>query len=171
MFRFLGFRFCFPSSVHASSLPSNTFCTCMLEVFPNTAGHQIVLRRSSREACSIRRSTSSAASPCKTNLSNSKVQLGWEFSPPLPSPGHASAAGRRHFFRNLQGPDAPDASWKKLCCPTWRQDGPKIADMSENRRSWTHLGANFAQHRTGKAPRCHNHPIRLPQNHEKPIKT
>ena len=35
----------------------------------------------------------SAASPCKMNLSNTKF-LGWEFSPPLPSPGHASAAGR-----------------------------------------------------------------------------
>ena len=53
--RFLGFRLCCPSSVHASIFLSHTFCTYSLRVFPNTAGHQIVLRRLLREACSIRR--------------------------------------------------------------------------------------------------------------------
>ena len=51
--RFLGFRLCCPSSVHASIFLSHTFCTYSLRVFPNTAGHQIVLRRLLREACSI----------------------------------------------------------------------------------------------------------------------
>ena len=71
--RFLGFRLCCPSSVHASIFLSHTFCTYSLRVFPNTAGHQIVLRRLLREACSIRRSTSSATAPCKITMSNSKV--------------------------------------------------------------------------------------------------
>ena len=48
--RFLSFRLCCPSSVHASIFLSNTFCTYLLRVFPNTAGHQIVLRRLLREA-------------------------------------------------------------------------------------------------------------------------
>ena len=51
--RFLSFRLCCPSSVHAFIFLSNTFCTYLLKVFPRTAGHQIVLRRSFREACSI----------------------------------------------------------------------------------------------------------------------
>ena len=51
--RFLSFRLCCPSSVHASIFLSNTFCTYSLRVFPNTAGHQIVLRRLLRAACSI----------------------------------------------------------------------------------------------------------------------
>ena len=92
--RFLGFRLCCPSSVHASIFLSHTFCTYSLRVFPNTAGHQIVLRRLLREACSIRRSTSSATAPCKTTMSNSKVQSGWGFPHPYPPRGHASAAGR-----------------------------------------------------------------------------
>ena len=108
--RFLGFRLCCPSSVHASIFLSHTFCTYSLRVFPNTAGHQIVLRRLLREACSIRRSTSSATAPCKTTISNSKVPSGWGFPHPYPPRGHASAAGRRPllFLQAIREP--PDAS-------------------------------------------------------------
>ena len=64
---FLAFRRCCPSPVPATILLSHTFRTSSLRVFPHTAGHQIVLRRLLREACSIRRSTSSATAPCQDN--------------------------------------------------------------------------------------------------------
>ena len=59
--RFLNFRLCCPSygspTVRTHVVVSHTFCTYPLRVFRNTAGHQIVLRRLLREACSIRRAS------------------------------------------------------------------------------------------------------------------
>ena len=128
----------------------------------------------------IRRSTSSATQPCRITMSNSKVQPGWGFPHPYPPPAtppppatserrHAFRAGRlrarleKNYATQLGAKTVP----RSLPEPIFFFLGPILGDF---RPSWAHLGPNFVQHRTGKAPRCFKHPKLGPPHQQKPYK-
>ena len=148
--------------------------------------NQIVLRRLLREACSIRRSTLSATAPCKTTMSNSKVQPGWGFPHPYPPRGHASAAGRpqidpvdprfpiplasgRVLKKNIGpnlAPRRPQDRRLKRFFPILDPSWPKIVDLGPILAPTSY---NIVQARRQDAPTIPNYDSQTIKNLQKPM--
>ena len=91
----------------------------------------------------------SAASPCKITLSNSGVHPGRGLSPPLPSPGHASAAGRARFLQHFPIPLHSGRVLENLRCHLGAKMDPQVADFAKTMDfdpSRMRLGPDIVKH-------------------------
>ena len=100
-----------------------------------------------------------------------KSNPGGDFSPPLPSPGPRLRRRPTPLPGSLPIPGASGSLREKIIGPNLAPGRLQDRRLKRFFRSWTRLGANFAQRRTGKAPRYPNHPKLRPPNHQKRIKT
>ena len=109
-----------------------------------------VLRRSFREACSIRRSTFSVQlRRVRRVYLTLEPNLGGIYSHPYPPGGHASTVGRLKSFKGIRAQRLPRRilkNFEPILVPRWPPRSPTCRKSSILDPSWAHLGPNILQH-------------------------